>query len=122
MKYKFLVILSCFSFVLPVFCQITPEKANKMADFIYIIEGKDKTKYPYGVKSIKTDGNKEKARRITLNSINNSYKRWEKTNKQGNFIDFFADRWCPPSADKQGNLNWIKNMNYYLKKENIEIK
>lgn len=118
---KFLLIFACFSLNNICFSQITDEKANKFADFVYLIEGRAKTKYPYGVKSIETNGNKEKARRITLNSINNSYKRWEKSGKTNDFVTFFANRWCPPESDKQGNLNWIKNMNYYLKKENVKI-
>jgi len=118
---KSLLFFVCFSFILPALGAISSVKANRFADFVYLIEGGAKTPYPYGVKSIKTGGNISKARAITLNSINNSYKRWEKAGKPNNFVYFFASRWCPPSADKQGNLNWNKNMNFYLKKEGIVI-
>ena len=37
-------------------------------------------------------------------------KRWN-----GN-IDNFADRWCPYSADPQGNINWKRNAKFYMKK------
>lgn len=87
--------------------------AEKMADAIYLAEGGAKAKAPYGVLSIKTDS-AEQARRITINSIRNNWKRWEKAGRPGEFVDFMADRWCPKSADPIGNRNWKKNVKYYL--------
>lgn len=86
---------------------------ERMADAIYQAEGGNKTEFPYGVKSIKVSSEKE-ARRVTINSIRNNWKRWEKAGKPGNFVDFMADRWCPKSADPIGNKNWKKNVKILL--------
>lgn len=120
----FLLILSifpCFSKNNKDFEQISDIYANKIANIIYIIEGGDKTKYPYGIKSIDTGGNKEKARRICLNTIKNNYIRWQKAglvnnNKKIDYLDFLADRYCPPSDDPIGNKNWKKNIKKLLNK------
>lgn len=84
--------------------------ANLLANSIYQLEGGGKTKYPYGIKSIDTGGNAEKARRICLNTIKNNYIRWQKDGCKGRFMDYLANRYCPPSADKQGNINWKNNI------------
>lgn len=103
-----------FSFIFLAFCtvahgEMTNEAANKIADKIYIIEGGAKTKWPYGIKSVKVK-DKFEARRVCINTVKRSYVRWEKSGKKGSFIKFLADRYCPPSCDKIGNKNWIDNM------------
>lgn len=82
---------------------------ERLADAIYRAEGGIKARSPYGVLSIKVR-DAAHARRITINSINNNWARWEKAGKPGTFINFMADRWCPPSADPQGNRNWKRNV------------
>lgn len=89
--------------------------AERMADAIYKAEGGSKARSPYGVLSIPVRDELH-ARQITLNSIRNNWKRWEKAGKPGNFVDFMANRWCPPSADPIGNRNWKKNVKYFLSK------
>lgn len=84
--------------------------ANKLVDAIYVIEGGAKTKFPYGIKSINTNGDIDKARRICFNTVQNNHDRWIKAGRPGFYIDFLANKYCPPSADKQGNLNWKKNV------------
>jgi hypothetical protein len=84
--------------------------AHKLADAIYIVEGGNYTKYPYGVKSIATKGNRAKARRICINTIRNTYKRWIAENKPYNFLDYLADRYCPAAADSVGNRRWKANI------------
>ncbi len=118
---KLLLILALLSLISPAYSQISAQNANKLADFIYLVEGGSKTKYPYGIKSIDTGGNIKFARQICLNSIKNNYIRWEKAGKPGDFIQFMGNRWCPVESDKIGNKNWIKNMNWYLKQNRIEI-
>ena len=81
---------------------------NRFADVIYKIEGGERARKPYGVLSVKVDS-KEEARRVTINSIRNNWKRWHKAGKPGDFITFMANRWCPPSADPVGNRHWIRN-------------
>jgi hypothetical protein len=88
--------------------QLDEAYVNRFADVVYRIEGGDKARKPYGVLSVKVNS-KEHARQITKNSIRNNWKRWHKAGKPDTFIVFFANRWCPPSADYQGNKNWINN-------------
>jgi hypothetical protein len=82
---------------------------ERLADAIYRAEGGKKARAPYGVLSVKVR-DEAHARRITLNSINNNWTRWEKAGKPGEFIKFMGLRWCPPSADPQGHTNWVKNV------------
>ncbi len=86
---------------------------NRFADVIYKIEGGERARKPYGVLSVKVNS-KEQARRVTINSIRNNWKRWHKAGKPGDFITFMANSWCPPSADPVGNRNWIKNAKFYM--------
>lgn len=88
--------------------------AEKIADAIYIIEGGKKTKYPYGIKSINTKGNAAKARRICINTIHNTHKRWLAANKPIAFVDYLANRYCPPSVDKVGNRRWKANIRKFV--------
>lgn len=84
--------------------------ADRMADAIYIAEGGSKTKWPYGVKSIKAR-NAAHARQITINSVNNNWRRWEAAKQSEPFVKFMARRWVPESADPRGHANWVKNVN-----------
>lgn len=103
------------------FCEVLPEsEVNKIADAIFIIEGGNKTKYPYGIISIDTKGNKEYARRICKNTIRNNSLRFNKLAPENKkkyhcYLDFLADRYCSPEVDKRGNQNWKKNIHYFLK-------
>lgn len=72
-------------------------------------EGGDKAKVHYGILSVPTKG-EEDARRIALNTVKNNYKRWNTAGQPGSYIDFLASRYVPESADKQGNINWRKNV------------
>ena len=93
---------------------LSTAELNRIADAIYRIEGGAKTRYPYGVKSVKTSD----PRRVTINSIHNNYARWQKVGKPGYFGDFMASRWCPESADPVGNKNWKANFRKLVGKVN----
>lgn len=86
---------------------------EQLADAIYIAEGGSKAKVAYGILSVKVR-NAAEARRVCLNTIRNNRKRWLKAGAKGNYIDFLADRFCPPSVDRQGNINWKKNVKRIL--------
>jgi len=89
-----------------------------VADAIYLAEGGAKTRHPYGVLSVPVSGEAE-ARKVCLNSIRNSRKRWEDAGRPGDWLEYFARRWCPVGAknDPQGlNKNWVKNVRYFLAK------
>ena len=83
--------------------------ADRIADAIYRVEGGAKAKVPYGILSIPVR-DEAHARRICLNTIKNNHKRWIAAGKPGDYLDFLADRYCPPSADPKGNRNWKKNI------------
>jgi hypothetical protein len=106
---RILIISGCLLAVLATAGHPNPEK---LADAIYRAEGGAKARVPYGVLSVRVKDAAD-ARRITINSINNNWKRWEKANNNCTFIETMAKRWCPPSADPVGHKNWIKNVNYY---------
>jgi hypothetical protein len=53
-------------------------------------------------------------RRVTCNSIRNNWRRWEQAGRPGEFTDWMADRWCPPSTDPVGNRNWKRNIKALL--------
>jgi hypothetical protein len=100
-------------------CQLIADNidVNKLADVIYIIEGGKNTKYPYGITSIDTNGNTVKARRICINTIRNTHKRWIAANKPIHFLDYLANRYCPPNIDKLGNIRWKINIRKFLIKK-----
>lgn len=77
---------------------------NQIADAIYKAE--NSKKYPYGVKSINTHGNKDYARKICLNSIRNARKRCEGRD----LIACMGERYSPPAT----NPNWVRLVKYFL--------
>jgi len=88
---------------------------EEIADAVYKAE--NSIKYPYGIKSIPTYGNKEYARKICLNSIRNAKKRWIKAGKPEDFIVFMGRRYSPPEI----NPNWVRLVNYFLKRNRNEM-
>lgn len=86
---------------------------DKLADAIYKAE--NSKKYPYGIKSIDTKGDKVYARKICINSINNNLKRYEQSDKSLDFITFMGNRYCPVSEHELNN-NWVKNVKYFYYK------
>ena len=92
---------------------IQEEFAGRLADAIYWAEGGPKTRWPYGITSVKVR-DAAHARKVCLTTIRNNWSRWERAGRPGNFIDFLADRYCPPSADPAGNRNWKRNVRFFL--------
>ena len=86
-----------------------PINVERLCNAIYRAEGGSKARVPYGILSVKVK-NEADARRICINTIRNNITRWEKAGKPGDYIDFLANRYCPPSADPIGNRNWKKNV------------
>ena len=86
---------------------------EKLADAIYIAEGGDKTKYPYG---ILTKYKTTTPRQARINTINHALRDWD---RKGDFIEFLGSRYCPVGAgnDPKGlNKNWVRNVKYYYNK------
>jgi hypothetical protein len=90
-------------------------EANRYVDAIYRAEGGTKTRHPYGVLSVKV-ASAEEARQVCFRTVQNNHSRWLRAHSKSPFVDFLADRYCPPSADFAGNARWKKNVRYFLSK------
>jgi hypothetical protein len=93
---------------------ISPAHIEHVADAIYRVEGGSKARVPYGILSVKVSGEVE-ARRVCKNTIRNNHIRWKAAGHKECYLDFLADKYCPPSVDKQGNINWKKNIHKILR-------
>ena len=91
---------------------LTEKEANHIADAIYVAEGGPKARVPYGILSLKVR-DKEHARQICLNTIQNNHRRWISSGKKESFLDFLANRYCPPN-DSVANKNWKRNVRCIL--------
>ena len=87
---------------------------DEIANAIYKLEGGARAKAPYGILSVKVSS-PAMARRICLNTIKNSRKRWLAAGRPGDELDFLADRYCPPSVDPKWNLRWKVNIHKMIK-------
>lgn len=86
--------------------------AEILADAIYLAEGGSKTKYPYGIISVKCSGETE-CRKICLNTIRNNHKRWLNSDKSLTYLEFLASRYAPIGVSNDPtNLNkhWLGNV------------
>lgn len=87
---------------------------NKWCEAIKRTEG---DKY-YGIKSIKVE-NEAQALKICQNTVRNNFKRFKSyggnSSDLDGFVEFIGNRYCPKSADYQGNINWKHNMIKLLK-------
>lgn len=80
---------------------------------IEILENSNHHK-PFGIESIKLKGKTRLerwyyARKICINSVNNSWGRWNKAGKPEDFLKFVNYRYCP--SDK----NWHSKLKKILK-------
>jgi len=95
--------------------QIPTINTNAIADAIYVAEGGDKTKYPYGI-SKKKSGiqtlNKDDARKICINTIGHAYSDWKAAGSKGDFIDFLSLKYCP-----ENHIHWAKMIKSIMAKQ-----
>lgn len=47
-------------------------------------------------------------------NVGNNTKNNAKAAIADEFVSFLADRYCPRSCDEQGNVNWKKNVKYFI--------
>ena len=87
---------------------------EQIADAIYKTEGGDRAKVPYGVLSIKTND----PRGVCINTIKKQRIRHKKHDCNSDFITCLGNRYCPVSSDSKGNKNWVKNVKYFLNRNN----
>jgi hypothetical protein len=78
---------------------------------IYQVEGGSHTHHPYGIKSVRTSN----PRRVCENTVRHALHDYKPHRVDRGFVYYLADRYCPSSSDKQGNLNWKVNMVRILK-------
>jgi len=82
-----------------------------------IYKAENSVRYPYGIKSIETNGDPVYARKICFNTVRNNRKRFANQKAYTDFIEFLGDRYCPKSVDPIGNKNWKVNVKYFLTKK-----
>jgi len=97
----------------------TTEEINipALVESIYIAEGGAKAKKPFGILSVPCNGYDE-CKKICSNTVRNNLIRWDKAGRPGEFIEFLADRYCPPSVDLRGNINWKRNVKSIYARKN----
>ena len=117
---KKLTLIVYFCFLLSAQAAITERQVDKLADIIFKIE--NSKRYPYGIKSVNTNGNADYARKICKNTIRNNYVRWENAGKPDSYFNFLANRFCPKKDDPIGNTNWKKNVKVHAEKNGLVIK
>ena len=97
--------------LLIIFCQSLGHTAE--VDVIRLCNAigraENSVKYPYGIKSINTHGDKVYAKKICINSIKNAHKRWIKAGMPEDFIVFMGRRFSPPAS----NPNWVRLVTYF---------
>ena len=101
---------------------------EEICNAIWYAEGGEKTKYPYGIKSVKCEGENE-CRKICFNTVRNNRERFKIyrlaifrkngiSSRPKDYIRFLASRYCPPSEYQCEN--WEKNVRYILKKNKYD--
>ena len=87
---------------------------EQIADAIYKAEGGKKAKISYGILAIKTND----PRGVCINTIKKQRIRHKKHDCSSDFITCLGNRYCPVSSDRKGNKNWVKNVKYFLNRNN----
>ena len=102
------------SYQLAKVCQAAEIDPHKLANAIYKAEGGKKTRYPYGIKSVRCVGEND-CRQVCLNTIRNNQKRFLKQNKYSDFIEFLGSRYCPLNIKGEYHLNknWVRLVKYF---------
>ncbi len=88
---------------------------NQWCKAIYIAEGGAKTAHPYG---ILTSYRHTTPLEACKNTVKHKYSDWVKKGRAGTFLAYLGGKFCPVgcSNDIGTNKNWIKNIDYWLKK------
>ena len=100
-------------------CQSAYAEINidRLADSIY--QAEHSVKYPYGIKSINTHGDKVLARKICKNTIKHAIRDYK--GQESGFIPFLGSRYCPTKGvalwEMKYNRNWVNNVTYYYNRE-----
>jgi len=77
-------------------------EADRIVDAIYRVEGGAKAKVPFGILSVRVSS-LEEARRVCYRTVQNNHDRWVRSGRRGEYLDFLADRYCPPERGEGGS-------------------
>jgi hypothetical protein len=118
--------VSCLTLTLLMLCAVGHAEPIDFGRLVEAVgKAENSVKYPYGVKSINTHGNRVYARQICLNSARNAWKRYAKGKsialeaQEGHlraFLEAWGDRWCPWASDPSGHRVWARNVEYQYNK------
>lgn len=86
-------------------------QANRIVDAIWVAEGGNKARVPFGILSVSVSGYKS-ARSVCYRTVQNTHDRWIDDGMRGDFITFLGSRYCPFEPE-----TWVKNVrkNYETK-------
>jgi len=117
------IVMLCFST-----CSPAQAEGIDVDRVVYAIgKAENSIKYPYGIKSINTHGDKVLARKICQNTVVNNIKRYEALGNHAesakilDFLRFLGQRYCPTSGNITSletalNRNWVKNVYYFYQR------
>lgn len=93
-----------------------PIDRQRLADIIWRVEGGSKTRYPYGIKSVKVR-DAAHARQVCLRTIDRAVVEWREVGhlRVPCFVQYLAMRYCPAEVDPTGHQNWIRNVRLLIK-------
>jgi len=99
--------------------RLSENELARIVNAIYKVEGGDKTSYPYGIKIKDSAGRwiryeRRQAESICRNTVRNNNARWQASGETNSFIAYLGLKYCPPSADPIGYVNWTNNMTKFL--------
>ena len=86
---------------------------KQICDAIYIIEGKEKARQPYGIETIECKS-KEYCEQICLNTVKNNRVRYKEYGykQYKDYLSFLASRYCP-----YNQVNWLRMLKFCLKQK-----
>lgn len=111
------LVLTLFFLISPVNVYTKSYSDNQIANAIFKAE--NSKRYPYGIVSINTKGNKKYARKICLNTIRNQRRRHKAHKCSYTYLECLQRRYAPlnVSNDPRGlNKNWLRNVKFFLVK------
>lgn len=86
---------------------------TRLVAAIYHAEGGERARVPYGILSVKVR-DAEHARQVCERTVINNHRRWVQAGRPGSFVKFLGLRYCPPSADRRGHDNWVRNVSWHF--------
>lgn len=85
---------------------------NRLLDAVWKAEGGEKTRFPYGITTVKVHG-KSHARQIAKKTLTRALA--ERPDLP--WIEATALVYCPAKTDPVGHKNWKKNVLYFYRKK-----